>query len=468
MINKSKFKEPMPALTPQERVKNFSEVETGLTDESALKEAFRCFNCKNRPCVSGCPVGVDISEFIKCITEQDLKSSYEIITKNNSFPAMCGRVCPQEKQCEAKCIRGKTGEPVAIGRLERYVADKNMETESINSCESKISTNISHTPKHKIAVVGSGPSGLTCAAELLKFGFDVTVFEALHTAGGVLAYGIPEFRLPKKILNYELKKLKENGAKIITDAVIGKCLSVDELFSSGFSAIYIASGAGLPRFMNIKGEGLAGVFAANEFLTRINLMKAHLEEYDTPILKPKNVVVVGGGNVAMDAARCAKRLNPEKVTVIYRRTEDEMPARKDEIIHAKEEGVEFLFLSNPVEFAGENGKVTGVRYNKMKISSHDNSGKKSVIPESNKIFEIKADAVIVAIGNSSNALIRECAPGIEFNSHGRIVTNPETTMTSRPYIYAGGDIVTGAATVILAMGTGKRAARQIRSDLEAK
>jgi glutamate synthase (NADPH) small chain len=468
MINKSKIKEIMPALNPEKRIGSFNEVETGFTDESAFKEASRCLGCKARPCVSGCPVGVDIPEFIKCVVNRDLKSSYEIILKNNSFPAICGRVCPQEKQCEAKCVRGKTGEPVAIGRLERYVSDKHMEAEPKNFTENKNSANISHPLKHKIAVVGSGPSGLTCAAELLKFGFEVTVFEALHALGGVLAYGIPEFRLPKKILNYELRKLKENGAKIITNVIIGKSFSIDELFSSGFDAVYIASGAGLPRFMNIPGEGLAGVFAANEFLTRVNLMKAHEEKYDTPIIKPKHVVVVGGGNVAMDAARCAQRLGPEKVTVIYRRTENEMPARKDEILHAKEEKIEFLFLSNPVEFIGENGKVAGVRYNKMKLGSADNSGRKSVILESDEIFEINADAVIVAIGNGSNTLIRDSAPGIEFDGKGRIAVEPETTKTSAPYIYAGGDVVTGAATVILAMGAGKKAARQIKSDLEAK
>ncbi len=468
MINKNKFKETMPVLNPEERINNFDEVETGFTDESAFKEASRCLGCKARPCVSGCPVGVDIPEFIKYVASKNLKSSYEIIIKNNFFPAICGRVCPQEKQCEAACIRGKAGEPVAIGRLERYVADKNMRHESKIIYENENSANISHPFKHKIAIVGSGPSGLACAAELLKFGFDVTIFEALHAPGGVLAYGIPEFRLPKKILNYELEKLKENGAKIITDIIIGKSLSVDELFSSGFSAVYIASGAGLPRFMNISGEGLCGVYSANEFLTRINLMKAHEDEYDTPILKPKHVVVIGGGNVAMDAARCAKRMSPEKVTVIYRRTENEMPARKDEILHAKEEGIEFLFLSNLIEFFGEKGRVTGVKYMKMKLSFADDSGRKSVIPQSDEIFEVKADAVIVAVGNDSNTLIREDASSIEFDSKGRIAADPETTKTSRPYVYAGGDIVTGAATVILAMGAGKKAARQISIDLTSK
>lgn len=468
MINKSKFKEIMRVSNPEERIKDFNEVELGLTDESAFKEACRCLSCKNRPCVSGCPVGVDIPEFIKYIVNKDLKSSYEIILKNNSFPAICGRVCPQEKQCEEKCVRRKTGESVAIGRLERYVADKNMESESKIFCENNNSANNSPSIKHKIAVIGSGPSGLTCAAELLKFGFDVTVFEALHAPGGVLAYGIPEFRLPKKILNYELEKLKINGAKIVTNVVIGKSLTIDELFLAGFSAVYIASGAGLPRFMNIPGEGLSGVCSANEFLTRINLMKAYDKKYDTPVIKPQHVVVVGGGNVAMDAARCAKRLGPEKVTVIYRRTENEMPARKDEILHAKEEGVEFLFLSNPTEFFGESGKVEGVRYQKMKLCDADNSGRRSVTLESEELFEIKADTVIVAIGNDSNTLIKESAPGINFDNKGRIVADFETTKTSKPYVYAGGDIVTGAATVILAMGAGKKAAKQISLDLKVK
>ncbi len=467
MINKNNFKETMPALTPEERIKNFNEVETGLTDESALKEACRCLGCKARPCVSGCPVGIDIPEFIKHIVNKDLKSSYEVILKNNFFPAICGRVCPQEKQCEARCVRGKTGEPVAIGRLERYAADKNMESEPKIKRENKNPANILPSCKHKIAIVGSGPSGLTCAAELLKLGFDVTVFEALHIPGGVLAYGIPEFRLPKKILNYELEKLKKSGAKIITNMVIGKSLSIDELFSLGYSAVYIASGAGLPKFMNIPGEGLSGVYSANEFLTRINLMKAHEENYDTPIVKSKNVIVIGGGNVAMDAARCAKRLGSDKVTVVYRRTENEMPARKDEILHTKEEGIEFLFLSSPAEFLGGNGKVKGVGYIKMKLSDADNFGRKSVTAQSDKVFEIKADTVIVAIGNDPNNLIKDSAPGIEFDSKGRIIADVETTKTSRPFVYAGGDTVTGAATVILAMGAGKRAAQQINSDLKS-
>lgn len=459
MINKSKFKENMPVISPETRIKNFEEVELGYSQQSAINEASRCLGCKNKPCVSGCPVNVGIPDFIKKVREKDFLKSYEIICENNSFPAICGRVCPQEKQCEKKCVRGKSGEPVAIGRLERFVADFNLNKRSKN-------LDINSINQHKIAVIGSGPSGLACASELLKFGCDVTVFEALHELGGVLSYGIPEFRLPRDVLNKEIDNLVERGLKIKKNIIIGKSLSIKDLFQAGFKAIYISTGAGLPKFMNISGEGLSGVYCANEFLTRINLMKSYKKEYDTPIVKPQKVLVIGGGNVAMDAARCARRLGNPDVTVMYRRTEEEMPARKDEIIHAKEEGIEFLFLSNPVEFFGENGRVIGAKYNKMMLSEKDGDGRKSVVPISDEKFEIFADTIIVAIGNDSNKMIKEASDDIDFDARGRIVVDSETLRTTQPFVYAGGDIVTGAATVIMAMGAGKKAAKQIVHDID--
>ena len=458
MINKSKTKEKMPIASPESRIKNFEEVELGYSEESAVNEASRCLGCKNKPCVSGCPVNVKIPDFIKNIREKNFSKSYEIICEDNSFPAICGRVCPQEKQCEKKCVRGKSGEPVAIGRLERFVADYNISKKHEDS-------NINPINSHKIAVIGCGPSGLACASELLKFGYDVTIFEALHEPGGVLSYGIPEFRLPRNILKKEIENLVKKGLKIEKNIIIGKSLSIQNLFENGFKAVYISTGAGLPRFMNIPGEGLSGVYCANEFLTRINLMKSYKEEYDTPIVKPKKVLVIGGGNVAMDAARCARRLGNPEVTIMYRRTEYEMPARKDEITHAKEEGIEFLFLSNPVEFFGKEGKVIGAKYNKMKLSDEDNTGRKSVIPISDEKFDIFADTIIVAIGNDSNKMIREASDDIKFDDRGRIIADPETLRTTQPFVYAGGDIVTGAATVILAMGAGKKAAKQIMHDI---
>ena len=403
-------------------------------------------------------MNVKIPDFIKNIREKNFSKSYEIICEDNSFPAICGRVCPQEKQCEKKCVRGKSGEPVAIGRLERFVADYNISKKHEDS-------NINPINSHKIAVIGCGPSGLACASELLKFGYDVTIFEALHEPGGVLSYGIPEFRLPRNILKKEIENLVKKGLKIEKNIIIGKSLSIQNLFENGFKAVYISTGAGLPRFMNIPGEGLSGVYCANEFLTRINLMKSYKEEYDTPVVKPKKVLVIGGGNVAMDAARCARRLGTPEVTIMYRRTEDEMPARKDEITHAKEEGIEFLFLSNPVEFFGKEGKVIGAKYNKMKLSDEDNTGRKSVIPISDEKFDIFADTIIVAIGNDSNKMIREASDDIKFDDRGRIIADPETLRTTQPFVYAGGDIVTGAATVILAMGAGKKAAKQIMHDI---
>ncbi len=459
MINNSKIKEIMPTQNPKERSKHFNEVELGFSDEFALKEAKRCLNCKARPCVKGCPVGVQIPDFIKSICDNDFIGAYNLIVKDNSFPAICGRVCPQEKQCEAMCVRGKMGEPVSIGRLERFVADKFIKS----GLKSKVLEN--KKTGHKVAVIGSGPSGLACASELSNFGHEVTIFEALHEVGGVLTYGIPEFRLPRNILNYEIENLKNKGVKIVTDTVAGKSFSIGDLFKEGYKAVYIASGAGLPKFMNIPGEGMPGVYSANEFLTRINLMKAYKEDYDTPIIKPKNVVVVGGGNVAMDAARCAVRLGAEKVTVMYRRTEDEMPARKDEIHHAKEEGIEFLLLSNPIKYFGDGAKVEGVEYIKMKPGEVDSSGRRSVVPINEETYKMEADTVIVAIGNASNPIIKNSCPEIEFDERGRIKVDPETLETSYKSVYAGGDIVTGAATVILAMGAGKKAAYSINKRL---
>lgn len=467
MFNKSKIKEIMPMLLPEIRVKNFCEVELGLNDKSALLESERCLNCKNPPCVKGCPVGVEIPKFIQFIKNGDTNSAYKTILKDNIFPAVCGRVCPQEKQCESLCVRGKTGEPVAIGSLERYCADKslNYECSDEDKVKNKKTKCISEINAHKIAVVGSGPSGLTCASELAELGCEVTVFEALHTPGGVLAYGIPEFRLPRKVLDRELENLKNKGVNIVNNVVVGKSISINSLFEEGYSAIYISSGAGLPKFMNIPGEGLSGIYCANEFLTRVNLMHAQKENYDTPIVPPQNAIIVGGGNVAMDAARVAKRLGAKKVTVVYRRTENEMPARKAEISHAKEEGIEFLFLSNPKRFLGENGKLTEVECIKMQIDKEDSSGRKSVIPIEGSEFRIPVDMAVIAVGNSPNTIIKNSESGLDFDSRGRIIIDSDTMQTSRKFIYAGGDAVTGAATVILAMGAGKKAAHRIVYDL---
>lgn len=462
MINSSKTKTPALSADPQKRINNFNEVELGFNDKSALQEALRCLNCKARPCVSGCPVGVKIPEFIGFIKSGDISAAYKTITESNSFPAICGRVCPQEKQCEARCVRGKTGEPVAIGCLERYVADKNADIgESMQKIEC-----FSKKDCYKVAIVGSGPSGLACASELAKKGVSVTVYEALHFAGGVLSYGIPEFRLPESVLSRELQNLKSMGVRIITNVVVGKTITIDDLFAQGYKAVYISSGAGLPRFMNIPGEGAAGVYSANEFLTRINLMKAYNENYDTPINIPGKVLVTGGGNVAMDAARCARRLGNAEVTVMYRRSESEMPARRAEILHAKEEGIKFEFLSTPTEFLHENGKVFGAKCIKMKKEGCDNSGRSAVASIPGSEFEVKADTVIIAIGNMPNTLIKNSQCKIDFDSRGKIITQNNSTRTSRPFVYAGGDAVTGAATVILAMGAGKLAAKEIVKDLK--
>lgn len=461
MANMNPKKIEMPEQAPDVRNKNFKEVTLGYTAEMAIEEASRCLNCKHKPCVSGCPVNVKIPEFIEKVAQGDFLSAYQIITTTNALPAICGRVCPQESQCEAKCVRGIKGEPVAIGRLERFVADWYMEngTEEI---QKPVSNGI------KVAVVGSGPSGLACAGDLAKLGYDVSIFEAFHTAGGVLVYGIPEFRLPKGIVQKEIDKLSAIGVHIMTDMVIGKILSVDELIHDmDFKAVFIGSGAGLPSFMGIEGEALVGVYSANEYLTRINLMKSYIEQYDTPIKQSKSVAVVGGGNVAMDAARCAKRLGAENVSIVYRRSENEMPARLEEIHHAKEEGIEFHLLTNPVRILNDgNGKVAGIECQKMKLGEPDASGRRRPVAIEDSNFVIDVDTVVMSIGTSPNPLIRKTTQGLECNKKGCLVVNEETNQTTRAGIYAGGDAVTGAATVILAMGAGKKAAQSIHEYIQ--
>jgi len=458
MADMSLNKTPMPVQEPTVRNKNFKEVALGYTAEMAVAEANRCLNCKNMPCVSGCPVNVQIPDFIKKIAAGDFEGAYLKISENNTLPAICGRVCPQERQCESKCVRAIKGESVGIGRLERFAADYYME-----NCERKVSE-IQKNGK-KVAVIGAGPSGLTCAGELARKGYEVTVFEAFHTAGGVLVYGIPEFRLPKAIVKKEIEGLEALGVKIMTDMVIGKVLSVDEIFLMGFDAVFIGSGAGLPMFMGIEGEGSVGVYSANEFLTRINLMKAYNENYDTPIKRSKAVAVVGGGNVAMDASRCAKRLGAEHVYVIYRRGEEEMPARREEIHHAKEEEIEFCLLCNPKRIlSDENSRVIGIECVKMELGEPDASGRRSPKEIPNSEFIIDVDSVIMALGTSPNPLIRTTTTGIEANKKGCLVVD-ENMQTTKENVYAGGDAVTGAATVILAMGAGKRAAQAIDSKL---
>lgn len=456
MANMTMTKTPMPEQAPDVRNKNFEEVTLGYTEEMALNEASRCLNCKNMPCVSGCPVNIHIPQFISKVAEGDFKAAYKIIAETNSLPAISGRVCPQESQCEMHCVRGIKGEPVGIGRLERFVADwyRNNVKEEVEKPELN---------GKKVAVVGSGPSSLTCASDLAKKGYEVTVFEAFHVAGGVLVYGIPEFRLPKEIVQNEVNGLIARGVKVETDMVIGRVLTIDELINDmGFNAVFIGTGAGLPSFMGIEGEDLSGVYSANEYLTRINLMKAYRKEYDTPIKHSRSVAVVGGGNVAMDAARCAKRLGAEHVYVVYRRSEEEMPARNEEIHHAKEEGIEFLLLNNPVKINNDGtGAVKSMECIKMELGEPDASGRRRPIEIKGSEFELDVDTVIMALGTSPNPLIRTTTPGIEVNRHGCLVVNEDTMQTSRDGIYAGGDAVTGAATVILAMGAGKKAAAAI-------
>ena len=461
--NMSLTRNVMPTQDATARAHNFDEVALGYSEETAINEAMRCLDCKNMPCVSGCPVKIHIPEFIGKIKEGDFEGAYQVIAKSSSLPAVCGRVCPQETQCESKCVRGIKGESVGIGRLERFVAD----------WHNTFSTDDPIRPQsngHKVAVVGSGPSGLTCAGDLAKKGYEVTVFEALHTAGGVLVYGIPEFRLPKAIVAKEVETLKKLGVKIETNVVIGKTLTVDELFDGGFEAVFIGSGAGLPNFMGIPGEALNGVYSANEFLTRSNLMKSYLLNPQTPIMKGGKVAVVGGGNVAMDAARTALRLGADKVYIVYRRSMDELPARREEVEHAEEEGIEFKLLCNPTEILGynnpndprdaKNGFVTGMTCVKMELGEPDERGRRRPVVVEGSEFTLDVDTVIMSIGTSPNPLIKSTTQGLEVNNRGGIVVNEEG-LTSRIGIYAGGDAVTGAATVISAMGAGKTAAKAI-------
>ena len=451
MPNMSLKRNEMPVQNPDVRNKNFEEVALGYTEEQAIDEAKRCLGCKNKPCTKGCPVQIDIPSFIQQVADGNCAEAYKIITESSSLPAVCGRVCPQETQCECKCVRGIKGEPVAIGRLERFVADwHNAQPET--PVEKPVSNG------HKVAVIGSGPSGLACAGDLAKKGYDVTVFEALHIAGGVLSYGIPEFRLPKTIVQKEIDGLKALGVKIETNTVVGKTVSIDELMKEeGFESVFIGSGAGLPRFMNIKGENLSGVYSANEFLTRINLMKAYKPDSSTPVQAGKKAVIVGGGNVAMDAARCAKRMGAD-VYIVYRRTENELPARAEEVEHAKEEGIIFKFLTNPVEIkSDENGWVKSIVCQQMELSEPDASGRAKPVPVPNAFFEIETDSVIMSIGTSPNPLIKSTTDGLDTQKWGGIIAD-ENGLTSKEGVYAGGDAVTGAATVILAMGAGKTAA----------
>ena len=453
---------PMPVQDPDVRNKNFDEVALGYTYEMAVNEARRCLNCPKKPCQSACPVQIDIPAFIERVANEDMDGAFEILSKSTSLPAVCGRVCPQENQCEGKCVRGIKGEAVGIGRLERFVADYHRE-----HC-----TDTPEMPEqngHKVAVIGAGPSGLTVAGDLAKMGYKVTIYEALHLAGGVLVYGIPEFRLPKAIVQKEIDNLKAIGVDVETNMVIGKVLTIDELFEMGNEAVYVGSGAGLPRFMNIPGESLKGVYSANEFLTRINLMKAYKEGSKTPIQHAKKVAVVGGGNVAMDAARSAKRLGAEEVYIVYRRGMEELPARKEEVEHAEEEGIIFKTLHNPVEILGdEDGLVSGMKCVEMELGEPDESGRRRPIVKEGSEFVLDVDSVIMSIGTSPNPLIRSTTPGLDANNRGCLITKDEKGETTREGVYAGGDAVTGAATVILAMGAGKEAAKAIDEYIKSK
>ena len=461
MPNMSLKKNEMPVQDPMVRNGNFLEVALGYTEEQAVNESERCLNCKNKPCVGGCPVAIDIPAFIMKIKERDFEGAYQIISQSSALPAVCGRVCPQETQCECKCVRGIKGEPVAIGRLERFVADWHNAhaTEKPQKPESN---------GHKCAIIGAGPSGLTCAGDLAKMGYEVTIFEALHLAGGVLVYGIPEFRLPKRIVQDEIENLKALGVKVETNVVIGRTIEIDELFAMGYESVFIGSGAGLPNFMNIPGENLKGVYSANEFLTRVNIMKAYIPHSDTPIKDCKNVAIVGGGNVAMDAARSAKRLGAENVYIVYRRGMEELPARKEEVEHAEEEGIIFKTLTNPVEILGDEHKfVTGMKCVEMELGEPDASGRRRPIVKPNSEFTLEVDCVIMSIGTSPNPLIRNTTKGLETNKWGCIIAD-DNGLTSREGVYAGGDAVTGAATVILAMGAGKTAAKAMDEYIRSK
>lgn len=461
MPNMSLKKVAMPEQEPQIRNANFEEVSLGYTDAMAMEEATRCLQCKHKPCVAGCPVNVRIPEFIKQIADGNFEEAYQVISSTNGLPAVCGRVCPQESQCEGKCVRAIKGEAVGIGRLERFAAD----------CHLKNADKAPTVPEwngHKAAVIGAGPAGLTCAGDLAKLGYKITVFEAFHVAGGVLVYGIPEFRLPKDIVKKEIEALKAMGVEILTNMVIGRVLSIDELFEMGYESVFIGSGAGLPSFMGIEGEALVGVYSANEFLTRINLMKAYRENYDTPIRDSKSVCVVGGGNVAMDAARSAKRLGAEKVYIVYRRSENELPARKEEIHHAKEEGIIFKTLTNPLRILGdENGRVRAMECIEMELGEPDASGRRRPVAKDGSAFLLETDTVIMAIGTSPNPLIRSTTEGLEANKWGCLIAN-DSMATTREGVFAGGDAVTGAATVILAMGAGKTAAASMHQYMQEK
>ncbi len=471
MANMSPKKNEMPAQDPAVRAHNFSEVALGYTPEQAMDEAARCLNCKKPVCVAGCPVNINIPLFLAQAAKGDFDGAYDTIALQSSLPAVCGRVCPQESQCEGKCVRGIKGEPVGIGRVERFVADYHNQKK-----DKAITKPVSNG--HRVAVIGSGPSGLTCAGDLAKKGYDVTIFEAFHIAGGVLVYGIPEFRLPKAIVADEISGLLELGVKIETNVVVGKTVSIEELMEEGFEAVFIGSGAGLPRFMNIPGENLKGVYSANEYLTRVNLMKAYREDGTTPVMRGGRVAVVGGGNVAMDAARTALRLGAEKVYIVYRRSMEELPARKEEVEHAIEEGIEFLLLNNPVEIIGyrneadrrdpKNGFVTGMRCIRMELGEPDEQGRRRPVEVPGSEYLLEVDTVVMSIGTSPNPLIKDTTKGLEINRWGGIIVNEETGKTSLDGVYAGGDAVTGAATVILAMGAGKTAATAIDEYLQNK
>lgn len=449
----------MPIQDPSVRKNNFDEVTLGYDEETAVKEAQRCLNCKNRPCTSACPVSIKIPDFIHKIANRDFEGAYQIILEDSSLPAICGRVCPQEKQCEGKCIRGIKGDAVAIGRLERFVADWHNKKEVV--------LQQIHDNGHKIAIIGSGPSGLSCAGDLVKSGFRVTVYEALHEFGGVLAYGIPEFRLPKSVLKREIDNLRLLGVKFEKNVIVGKSVTIDELLENfGFEAVYIGTGAGLPRFMNIPGESLCGVYSANEFLTRVNLMKAY-KNADTPVKRGHQVIVVGGGNVAMDAARCAIRLGADTVRIVYRRSMEELPARKEEVIHAQEEGILFEMLTEPISINGKDSNfVQSITCQKMKLGEPDDSGRRKPIPIEGEIFDMDADCVIMAIGTSPNPLISRSTKELETEAWGGIICEKETGKTTKENVYAGGDAVTGSATVILAMEAGKKAAEAIKRKFE--
>lgn len=470
-INMDPKKNPIPTRPAEERSRDFFEVTTGYDEETAINEALRCLGCNNMPCAGGCPVNIRIPDFIAKIKEGDFEGAYQVIRNTSSLPAVCGRVCPQETQCESKCVRGLKGEPVGIGRLERFVADW-------HNAHSDGAVNLPEKLGKKVAVVGSGPSGLTCAGDLAKLGYDVTVFEALHTAGGVLVYGIPEFRLPKSIVKKEVDNLVKMGVNFMTNVVIGKTLTVDELFSDGYEAVFIGTGAGLPSFMGIPGESYKGVYSANEFLTRSNLMKAYLDNPDTPIMKGGRVAVVGGGNVAMDAARTALRLGAEKVYIVYRRSLEELPARREEVEHAVEEGVELMLLTNPTEILGfenpddrrdaRNGFVTGIKCVKMELGELDERGRRRPVEIAGSEFTLDVDSVVMSIGTSPNPLIKSTTKGLLVNGRGGIIVEESTGKTSKDGVYAGGDAVTGAATVISAMGAGKIAAKAIHEYLSSK